>query len=469
MSKKGGTFKLLWLTFFLIIPIFSVHAEIAIDSTAISMHLKPKQVTGIYYYDYNYENKRLIFQNLSDTAAVITLKVFLNKPTEFRHSALRHISGKRIEIDQHFYLEAGSRSSWILKDNYELISAGDTIKDDFIESLNIPGVDNLRVDMQSKTKEEFQDYLSDLKTGYTKRIDRLNNKEGITSKQKEYWQMVFECRYFYQFFNGVNQNPDFQVSVKREIDSEISNFKSRVVFFQRLRFDGAMNASLSLLHLVSERDYITHFDKATDFALENLDELAVPGLLNIMVMIPEIGNDKYKTSIERIKKYATPVQLKYVEILTNNNIDSQEKYVLNTINKGSSRTLKNILDENKGKLIFLDFWASWCVPCRVEIPALKKIEEKYKDKKISFISVSLDKDDKIEEWITALKAEKLFAQPGQYRLVSPDSSKLLQIINLKSVPKYVLLDREGKILNKNFPRPSDNDFERELDRYLKSF
>ena len=59
----------------------------------------------------------------------------------------------------------------------------------------------------------------------------------------------------------------------------------------------------------------------------------------------------------------------------------------------------------RGKYIFIDIWATWCPPCRDELPFLKVLEEKFKDKNIWFVSISCDNDKK--KWIEMVKGDKL--------------------------------------------------------------
>src|SRR5690606_6420621 len=59
---------------------------------------------------------------------------------------------------------------------------------------------------------------------------------------------------------------------------------------------------------------------------------------------------------------------------------------------------KTKLSDLKGKYVYIDNWATWCGPCRAEIPHLQKAEEKYKGKNIEFVSISIDTDKDFEKW-----------------------------------------------------------------------
>lgn len=98
----------------------------------------------------------------------------------------------------------------------------------------------------------------------------------------------------------------------------------------------------------------------------------------------------------------------------------------------------------RGKYVLIDFWASWCGPCRQEIPHLKKEYEKYHDKGLEMLSVSIDKSK--NAWMNALRKEKM---PWP-QVLAPESGKdIMKEYQFSGIPFIVLLDKEGKILGKN--------------------
>ena len=100
------------------------------------------------------------------------------------------------------------------------------------------------------------------------------------------------------------------------------------------------------------------------------------------------------------------------------------------------------LDIYKGKYVLIDFWASWCGPCRQAIPKVKELYSQYKEKGLEVLSVSIDTDKKA--WAKAMADEKM---PWQ-QLLSPDKDKTMKDFMFSGIPTLYLLDREGKIISK---------------------
>jgi thiol-disulfide isomerase/thioredoxin len=110
------------------------------------------------------------------------------------------------------------------------------------------------------------------------------------------------------------------------------------------------------------------------------------------------------------------------------------------------------LDDFKGKYVYVDVWATWCGPCKREIPSLKEVEKKYHNKNIEFVSISVDKQNDHETWKKMvedmeLKGVQLFADKDW-------SSQFVQDYLIKGIPRFILIDTEGNIVNANAPRPS---------------
>jgi peroxiredoxin len=104
------------------------------------------------------------------------------------------------------------------------------------------------------------------------------------------------------------------------------------------------------------------------------------------------------------------------------------------------------LSSLKGKVVLIDFWASWCMPCRQENPAVVKMYNKYKDKGFTVYSVSLDKEK--SKWLSAIQQDGLI-WPNHVSDLKFWQSAAAQTYGITSIPFTVLIDKDGKIIDKN--------------------
>jgi thiol-disulfide isomerase/thioredoxin len=107
---------------------------------------------------------------------------------------------------------------------------------------------------------------------------------------------------------------------------------------------------------------------------------------------------------------------------------------------------------NKSKVTYIDFWASWCGPCKGEMPSSQALREEYAAKGVNFVYISLDEDK--DAWASA---NKNFALPDSHSFVlpNPSTSEITTKFNISSIPRYVLMDEKGNIVDDNAPRPSE--------------
>ncbi|MGB5417189.1 TlpA family protein disulfide reductase [Algibacter sp.] len=109
------------------------------------------------------------------------------------------------------------------------------------------------------------------------------------------------------------------------------------------------------------------------------------------------------------------------------------------------------LDDLKGKYVYIDLWATWCGPCKAEIPFLKRVEKAYHGKNIAFVSISLDRANAYDKWKTMVKEKELTG----IQLYAKGDEKFARDFNVSGIPRFILIDPNGIVVNDNAPRPSN--------------
>ena len=121
------------------------------------------------------------------------------------------------------------------------------------------------------------------------------------------------------------------------------------------------------------------------------------------------------------------------------------------------------LDDFKGKVTYIDIWATWCLPCRGEIPSLKELEKKFHGKDVAFVSISIDQNK--DEWKEFVKSEDL--KGVQLFAENAFESQFIQDYGIRQIPTFIIIDKEGKIVNADAPRPSSDEITGLLEGLLK--
>lgn len=126
---------------------------------------------------------------------------------------------------------------------------------------------------------------------------------------------------------------------------------------------------------------------------------------------------------------------------------------------------KTKLADLKGKYVYIDTWATWCGPCRAEIPFLKKVEEKYHGKNIEFVSISIDTKKDYEKWKKFVDEKQL----GGVQLIADNdwNSQFVKDFGINSIPRFILIGPDGKVVSADAERPSSPALQQQLDKLLQ--
>ncbi len=227
------------------------------------------------------------------------------------------------------------------------------------------------------------------------------------------------------------------------IGAESSNFLAEKSLFEEKLFD---------------KDFSSLDSKGLDEAFSNIKkELTdfINSKKNIEQSVIDQSLEMIDPQIEGMKNYFGQVAALKEKLPKGAPSPTFEKY---ENYKGGTTSLSDL----KGKYVYIDVWATWCGPCKAEIPSLKKVEEAYHGKNIAFVSISVDDDrshggswDKAKADWKKMVADK---ELGGIQLFAPKgwSSEFVKNYSINSIPRFLLIDPQGNIVDANAPRPSSS-------------
>jgi thiol-disulfide isomerase/thioredoxin len=135
------------------------------------------------------------------------------------------------------------------------------------------------------------------------------------------------------------------------------------------------------------------------------------------------------------------------------------KTVLNT---EGDKIFQNIIKNYKGKVIYIDFWATWCAPCRAGIEKIKPLKEELKNEDIVFVYITnpTSPEKTYQEMKPEIKGE-------HYKLNSDEWTHLTAKFNIYGIPHYALVDKNGRIINAHLPHLENDELKKVLMEQVK--
>lgn len=116
------------------------------------------------------------------------------------------------------------------------------------------------------------------------------------------------------------------------------------------------------------------------------------------------------------------------------------------------KSFDEVVKQFKGKVVYVDFWATWCGPCRGQMPYSRKLHEAYKGKDVAFLYISFDRGE--NAWKKGIEKMKIKGYHWK-----PDRKQLTEInkrFNVRYIPRYMLIGKDGKILTDDTVRPGNS-------------
>ncbi len=110
------------------------------------------------------------------------------------------------------------------------------------------------------------------------------------------------------------------------------------------------------------------------------------------------------------------------------------------------------LSDFKGKYVYMDIWATWCGPCKVQIPFMKELEKQFHDAPIQFVSISVDSEEDKPLWAKMVRENDM----SGVQLFAGKENNFGYDYKIQYIPTFIILDKEGNIVLENAPAPMDH-------------
>lgn len=281
---------------------------------------------------------------------------------------------------------------------------------------------------------------------------------NLISKYEYY---IYETKNYYQLSNLELKSKD-SLTLKNILDGyNDSVFRNDRMGFYSSFYYNCLSTYIDSIYGKSDNNMSYDYQKMFDL-LDNVDiDLGDLSLHAKLYCLDRIVNNNSPMSGQ---KYYNKIVEQVNDTILLNNLSKKYRYLFDeSINESSDIELLDqsgkrlnfgkLLEKYKGKVVYVDFWASWCQPCIQEMPAAKELRKTYVDNDVVFIYLAIN--DKEGTWKKAVSTAELSDVSNNYLILNTKTSAVLKELNIKTIPRYIIYDKQGKLIHKDAPRPSD--------------
>jgi len=405
--------------------------------------IDPQQAYNFEFDSVGYLTQSNQFQNIYKIDRKDTLRISLNSKGNMIAMDMPNKQAQN-EFDLFRYINENSKYSFMQFNNlsYKMHSYNYTVVDSLykwrfeeqIASLN-------KYCKENKVSDKFRDFAQDYF-----RSSLLGNLFSIPVSNKS----KIPVSYF-AYLNS------FETEVI-EKTNKVTEFLSENLFYSFLRF--------KILKLNKEkklnRSFIDQIDKT------NINETArqrqkVYIIGNMLAVGKQIDTSML---VQFVKDYPGTGYSNYYETILSD-INTMKTAGDNQLLQVDGKKIEytDVLKSLKGKVVFIDVWASWCLPCRKQFQNSKKLQEYFSGKEVEFLYISIDNSS--AAWKKACTEEGIFQKKLNYLLPDHDNSSFVKNLKISTIPRYVVIGKDGKIFNSTLAEEINEDTKNIILRALK--
>lgn len=306
------------------------------------------------------------------------------------------------------------------------------------------------MDLFGKEADEFIQVISDMKASRLATLTDANvsNMTFINLEKQSIESQYLAAKINYEsYYQYVTKNEDFKVEANFLDDVHAANKDDEAAYKSGSSYTNlVMNYFTVTLMQDNAEDAFT---KIGQLKSEFIKEAIAKQITNRLTPGDENLEAKYAGVKSVSKDSATLANIevrteKLRKLMAGNPSPTFDYENYN----GGNTTLADL----KGKYVYVDVWATWCGPCKREIPFLKELEREYHGQPIEFVSISVDRKPDYDKWREMvadkeLKGVQLFADKDW-------KSDFVQGYDIQGIPRFILIDPDGNIVNPNEMRPS---------------
>jgi thiol-disulfide isomerase/thioredoxin len=311
-----------------------------------------------------------------------------------------------------------------------------------------------------KISEEWKTSLVEIKSIRT--VDNLIPRNDYITRQEK----IISLRYL-GFWNEFKKKRNTLYPDEKYVETaEIKELLRSVSFTDESMLSNGTYLNFILEELIKNDKREVSVDEKYFSVIEKMN----PGIFKDRLLFRQLNKSMLETSNIKIRDSLMNTYLSSITKISYKKLLNKKFTDYNRLTKGeaapnfiayNSDEKRFDLNSFKGKLVLIDCWASWCGPCKKEDPYYQQKALLYKNKPIQFIS--MNSDQKKENWLIDIK------EKGNRILhLRPENLKYFgEKYAINSIPRFILIDKEGKLINADFVRPSSKVFDELLKKHLQ--
>ncbi len=429
------------------------------DTATIRLLISARNSIRFTYYDDFLVQRDLIFRNTAQHDSIVVKKIYAKNITELRYS-LMNLETKESYFNL-LFIKGGDQID-IALENLKLKNLSQNpylfVSDHLTIDDSVFAIQQANAGLNEMIKANQSIYNTNLR-----KIDSLLQSKQITDSIANLWREVAHNFYGLKLIR-------MRYTKGPYLDTLVNNLKQGLLKEQKI------NSSFlcSAVYAIGNYNKVQHgLNQNLKYFIEEVIKIKTAERYKFGVIFQELNRFPEKTSEFYLACYKLFDQQLKDDVFRNqsyfNKINpAQVAFDKNTVKLVSYQqhalTLADVFRKHKGKIIVFDFWASWCIPCINEFPALEKAKGSLSNKDIVFVTISLDKDLKEKDWKAMLVNMKI-GKENQFRVLERTNKLISNLYKIESIPRYLIFDKSGVLINDNFVKPSDPTFEKKLLAY----